>query len=358
MNYLRARKGFSNQHQSSLIKPNQRVFYVLALWLGLVAGRGQTQHELPAGVELRDYTGWANCLFLNASEKPVQAVVVPAVGGRIMHYSWNGANILLENSASQGATLGLKNEDLFLGGYQCDATAGARVLPDHWQLSEGPQRWQADANFSARVFSRPDATLGVALDKDFVLAGDTGELGLVQCLRNISDNPVKYGLADRTFCKGGGFVLFPLNKKSRFKAGWARIREAGGQKYYDGDHPGSSAVSLLGGVLVAETGGDATRLGADSDGQWIAYARGRLLFVKYYLFSPGGDYGGGGNSVEVYFDRRVTELDPLSPEATLAPGASFIFPEKWLLLPLDKDVTTAEEARKLVLKIPPPPFRR
>jgi hypothetical protein len=196
----------------------------------------------------------------------------------------------------------------------------------------------------------------VALDKEFVLAGDTGELGLTQRMRNVSDQPVQYCLADRTICKGGGFVFFPLNKKSRFKAGWAQAREAGGKLFYDGDHPVSPAVSVLDGVLVAETGGDATRLGADSDGQWIAYARGRLLFVKYYLYSPRGDYGGAGNSVEVYFDRRVTELNPRSAETRLAPGASFIFPEKWALMPLDREVTSAVEARRLVLKIPPPPF--
>ena len=330
----------------------------LALCLGVASARGQSSHELPAGVELRDYTGWANCLFLNASEIAAQAVVVPAVGGRIVHYSLNGTNILLENSASLGATRGVKNEDLFLGGYQCDAAAGGRDLPDHWQLSEGPQHWQADANFSAKVFSGPDSRLGVALDKEFVLAGDTGELGLVQRLRNVSTQPVQYCLADRTICKGGGFVFFPLNKKSRFKAGWAQAREAGGKLFYDGDHPGSSSVSVLDGVLVAQTGGDATRLGADSDGQWIAYARGRLLFVKYYLYSPGGDYGGAGNSVEVYFDRRSTELNPLSPQISLAPGDSLLFPEKWVLMPLDREVTTAEEARRLVPKIPPPPFGR
>jgi hypothetical protein len=60
--------------------------------------------------------------------------------------------------------------------------------------------------------------------------------------------------------------------------------------------------------------------------------------------------------VEVYFDRRATELNPLSPEISLDPGDSLIFPEKWVLIPLDKEVTTAEEARKLVPKIPPTPF--
>jgi hypothetical protein len=329
---------------------------VLALWLGAAAARGQNNNDLPAGVELRNYTGWVNCLFLNASELPVQAVVAPAVGGRIVHYSLNGSNILLENSASQGVILGAKNEDLFIGGYQCDAAAGGRDLPDHWPLIEGPQRWQAEAEFSAKVFSAPDSRLGIALDKEFVLAGDTGELGLTQRMRNVSDHAVKYCIADRTICKGGGFVLLPLNKKSRFKAGWAQAREAGGKALFDGDTPGSAAVSVLDGVLVAETGGDATRLGADSDGQWIAYARGGLLFVKYYLYSPGGYYGGAGVSVEVYFDRRVTELNPFSPETSLAPGAGFIFPEKWALIPLEKEATTPEEARELVRKIPPPPF--
>ena len=330
----------------------------LALWLGLTAAHSQTSTGLPPGVELRNYTGWVNCLFLNASEIPVQAVVVPAAGGRLVHYSLNGTNILLENSASQGATLGLKNEDLLFGGYQCDAAASGRDLPDHWQLSEGPQRWQAGPNFSVKLFSAPDSRLGIALDKEFVLAGDTGELGLTQWMRNISGHPVKYCLADRTLCKAGGFVLLPLNKKSRFKAGWARAQQAGGEQYYDGDRPISPAVSVLGGVLVAQTGGDATRLGADSDGQWIAYALGKLLFVKYYLYSATAGYGQPGISVEVYFDRRVTELNPFSPEIALPPNTSFIFPEKWALIPLDKEVTTPEQARRLVPKIPPPPFGR
>jgi hypothetical protein len=332
--------------------------FPITLWLGLATGHSQTLRDLPPGVEMRDYTGWANCLFLNASEIPVQVVIVPEVGGRIVHYSLNTTNILLENSISQGALLGAKNEDLFLGGYQCDVSAGPRPLPDHWQLSEGRQRWQAGANFSAKVFSPPDPALGVELDKEFVLAGDTGELGLVQRLRNVSGKTVQYSLADRTSCKGGGFVLVPLNPKSRFKSRWSQARQTSGPIYYDGDHPASPFVSVIDNVLVARTGGDVTRLGADSDGQWIAYTRGRLLFVKYYLFSPGGDYSDGGNSVEVYFDRRVTELDPLSPETKLAPGESFIFPEKWLLLPLAREAATPEEARKLVLKIPPPPFRR
>ena len=77
-------------------------------------------NELPAGVETRTYTGWPNSIYLNASETPVQVVIVPSIGGRIVHYSFNGLNILFENTASQGATLANSSGDLMLGGYQCD----------------------------------------------------------------------------------------------------------------------------------------------------------------------------------------------------------------------------------------------
>jgi hypothetical protein len=330
---------------------------ILAIGLSCLYGaKAQTNHELPPGVELHEYTGWPNCLLLNASELAVQAVVVPAVGGRIVHYSLDGQNILLENSGSQGVILGVKNEDLFLGGYQCDIGPAESGLAPHWALTEAPQRWKSEANFSVNLLCSPDPGLGVALDKDFVIAGDTGELGIMQRLRNDSDKSVRYSLTDRTICKGGGFVLLPLNRHSRFKAGWALTHVVGGRAFRDGEHPDAYGVSVSGGVLVAQTGGDLTRLGADSDGQWIAYARGRVLFVKYFLYSPKGDYGAAGISVEVYFDRRSTELNPSSPSTTLRPGASFSFPEKWLLLPLDKEVSSADDARKLVLRIPPPPF--
>ena len=53
---------------------------------------------------------------------------------------------------------------------------------------------------------------------------------------------------------------------------------------------------------------------------------------------------------------RITELEPLSPEARLAPGQNVSFAELWRLIPLDREVTTADQARKLVKLIGPSPF--
>jgi hypothetical protein len=313
--------------------------------------------ELPAGIELRDYTGWPG-IFINAVETPVQAVIVPSIGARVVHFSLNGENILFENPATAGKTMTADNpEDLWLGGYQCDVGPHTRGLPRHLQLLQEGGQWNLlKGGFAAHAGGAPDCNVGVVIDKDFVLAPDTGELGIMQRMRNVSTNDVSWCLWDRTLCKGGGFAFFPLNKKSRFKAGWSQQQHANGRDYYDGDKPGALQVRILDGVLVVTAAGDVTRLGADSTAGWIAYARGKLLFVKYFPWFAHGDYSDGGNTVEVYFDQRAVELSPLSPETKLAPGREYTFPEKWLLIPLAKEVNTWEDARKLVRKIPPSPF--
>ncbi|MFN7141861.1 MAG: hypothetical protein ACK4UN_21280, partial [Limisphaerales bacterium] len=83
-----------------------------------------------------------------------------------------------------------------------------------------------------------------------------------------------------------------------------------------------------------------------------------LLFVKYAPHFPGGNYSDGGNTMELYFDRDVAELQALSPEIELAPRQNYAFPEKWTLTRLPKPVRTFEEARKVANRIPPPPFKK
>lgn len=318
--------------------------------------RCASAEDLPAGVELRNYTGWPESIYLNATETPVQAVIVPAVGGRVVHYSFNGQNILFENSAAEGKTLGPGQEELWLGGYQCDI--GPRHgLPQHLALLEGRYGYDFKGNFAAHVTSVPDPDLGVVLEKNFLIAPDTGELGIMQRIRNISSHDVSYSLIDRTICKGGGFIFFPLNKSSRFRAGWSQRRQADGKFYYDGDNPNAFQARVMDGVLVISASGDVTQLGADSMAGWIAYAREKMLFVKYFPCQRAGNYPDGGNTLEVYFDQRAVELSPLSPVTDIGAGKDYTFPEKWSLTELSKEVQTWEDARKLVRKIRPSPFR-
>ena len=56
--------------------------------------------------------------------------------------------------------------------------------------------------------------------------------------------------------------------------------------------------------------------------------------------------------------KMLSELEPLSPEVTLRPEAEYLFPERWTLTRLDRDVTTHEDARAVAASIPPSPFAR
>ena len=336
-----------------------RLLFLALAGLLSVASAADQAPAPPKGVVTLTHTGWEGALMLSAPSAVVKAVVVPAIGGRIVHYSLAGENILWENPGGFGKTLANTTEGFYVGGYQCDLGPELRrpVIPSHRALWMGVHQGAAHKNYSVKTISEPDTALGIQMEKEIVMDADTGELGITQRMRNTSTHETAYCLWDRTLCHGGGYAFFPLNKKSRFPAGWSLRDKFQDQLFYDGDKPKCPQVRILDRVLVAKCEGEPTKLGADSDAGWIAYARGRLLFVKYFPYFPKGEYTDGGNSVELYFDHRA-ELEPLSPEIKLKPGESYEFPELWVLLQLDTEVKSHEQARALVKLIPPSPFKR
>ena len=313
-----------------------------------------------AEVTVEPYGGWTNSIVLRGGDCKV--VIVPAVGGRVLHYSINGENILFENPELWGDTL-LTRSNFWAGGYQCDIGPELRGIPDHKRLWQGVWSARVPRRFAAYTFSEPSMAVGLQLDKEFVIDPDTGDLGITQRMRNIVTNDVSYCLWDRTLCKGGGYAMFPLSSRSRFKHGWS-IRQ--GKKVpeyrYESDKPEDPRVRIMDGVLVAQAkalpNARELKVGADSDAGWIAYVRGKILFVKYFPVFANANYSDGGNSVEFYCSDRVAELEPLSPEVTLKSGENYSFPEKWTLLELEKEVTSYDQARALVKRIPRSPFTR
>ena len=131
---------------------------------------------------------------------------------------------------------------------------------------------------------------------------------------------------------------------------------------YESEKPADPRVRILEGVLVAQAkalpGASELKVGADSDAGWIAYVRGKVMFVKFFPVFPKGNYSDGGNTVEFYCSDRVAELEPLSPEVTLKSGENYSFPEQWTLIELEKEVTSYDQARALVKRIPKSPFAR
>ena len=307
----------------------------------------------PTRVRVEAYLGVDPCLILEAPAARVAAIAMPQEAGRIVHYSVGGESILHQPVDKEG---GLRKG----GGYGLDVGPEPRTVPrPHPAIWNNRHTWGKLGDSTIALASEPCPVLGLKVDRQVTIDGRTGSLSIAQRMKNVAGGEQSYCLWDRTLCKAGGFTLIPLNPKSRFRARWALGKRNAARLWdYDGESPAHESCRVVDGVLVVKSIGPEQKVGADSDAGWIAYVRGRVLFVKYYPYDPAGKYTDGGLSVAHYFSPTVAELEPISPEVTLAPGADYLFPEKWTIALLDDPVTSFDEARALAASIPPSPFRR
>jgi len=314
-----------------------------------LVGCAATAARVPGRLEIGTYLGADPALRFVAPVPAILAVAVPQAAGRVVQYSLGGENILynpLRNGQLQPA-----------GGYGLDL-GPERTIPPHPAIWTGKHTWALLGDI-ATVTSERDSAVGMRVGKNIMIDGATGALDLLQRMTNVSDREQAWCFWDRTLCPAGGFAIIPLNPRSRFPARWVQGARRGPLWWdYDGTNPGHPGIRILGGMLVAKAEGKEQKVGADSDAGWIAYVRGRLLFVKYFPYVAGGNYIDNGITVAHYFNDTIAELEPLSPEARLKPEGEYTFPERWTLTRLDRDVTTHEEARRVAEQIPPSPFVR
>lgn len=326
----------------------------LALWLAL-APVG-LRAALPAGVNQGPALGWTNALSLRDDHGKVSAVVVPDIGGRVVQYGRSGVNALLENPDANGRTLAQFPGGFWVGGYQCDFGPKLLGRPERLPVWLGPHAFVAPRDQTVETASPLDGVTGLRLLKSFTLDPDTGALGVVQRMVNASPNPSRHSLHDRTLCPAGGFVLFRLPKQSHHRAGWSLLRATESGSGFDGEQPAAPNVRVVGDLLVAQALGAPGKLGADVDAGWVAYVRGRLLFVKFFQAWPGALYAGEGHTVEFSWSDQAAALELFSPVTTVQPGQAFDFPELWQLIELKHPVTSFEDALAAAKKIPPSPF--
>ena len=299
----------------------------------------QSEDSLPAGIEMRTYTGWDKSVFLNATERAVQAVIVPAVGGRVVHFSLDGEISVRERRLARQAVDPRRGTAF---GWAATNAIWGRTCAVCPPIPTGPR--PESMHIEGRFF-RPRLQPGGLAD------GPCPGKGLSSWRRTpgiwasckdpqpIGPRGVLLPLGPHVL-QGRRVCFFSAQQKEPFPGRLVRAPDREWEEVYDGEHPDSFQAQVVDGMLVVRAVGDMTRIGADSPGGWIAYTRGKLLFVKYFPWFARGNYSDGGNSVEVYFDQRCVELSPLSPEEKLAPGHDYVFPEKWVLIRLDKEAAT------------------
>lgn len=319
---------------------------VLALSLSSCAGPAA---RVPGRLRVAAFRGADPALFFATADSRTQAVAVPEAAGRIVSYSLLGEDILYSPQKD--------GQPQPAGGYGLDL-GPERTIPPHPAIWKGRHTW-ATLGDVATITSERDPAVGMRVGKNIRIDGATGALDILQRMTNVSGGAAAWCFWDRTLCKPGGFCILPLNPKSRFPAKWVLGTRRGPVWWdYDGVAPAHPNVKILDGMLVSRAQGSEQKVGADSSAGWIAYVRGKLLFVKYFPFFPDGNYVDNGFSVAHYFSDTIAELEPLGPEAPLKPEGETTFPERWTLTMLDRAVTTHEEARAVAATIPPSPFAK
>ncbi len=285
--------------------------------------------------EIITYRGWENCVRL--SNDSAEIIVNPAFGGHILYFGLNGGdNILYADTTIDGASI----DDHFNAGMHPDAgrfDIGNERLTQkmHDTVWAGPYTPEILSPLSMRVVSLPDNDMGIVVERIYALDPVRPLLTVTQKMTNISDTTRTYCFWTRTLVPLGGTYMTRVTPTEQFPAGFGQMnfRTDTANPYFD-----STRMCLEGDVVCINPGGQATKLGFQSNAGWSAYAMDDVMYVKYHAFVPGAHYDNnkGASSFPniIYMCERFIEIEPNSPMLTMQPGETASFEEKWLLVPL------------------------
>ncbi len=191
--------------------------------------------------------------------------------------------------------------------------------------------------------SQKDTILGVQLIREFILDENSSHLKCIQHIKNISNSKQQYAHWGRTFAKGGGICLVPLNPNSRLPKGYAMYQY--GTTFIDFNPKEEENLRVRDGVLEMLGTPSQPKFVMDSNQGWIAYnSTDDLLFIKKFEADKNVNYGDVlSNQVSIwYYKNEKCEIEPIGPIETILPSEIVSFTEDWWLqnykYPTDKKI--------------------
>lgn len=302
------------------------------------------------GTRIIMQNGYKNCIEL--SNSGTRVVLEPNVGGRILIYEYNGRNILYVNPEQNGQLY--KPGEVFEGelcGGRFDI-GPEMTIPKHPALFYGGWDGEIIGPREAWLISQQDTSTGVQLIRKFRLDEKTSRLEFTQIIRNVSQETRSYCHWSRTFAKGGGISLTPVNENSRYPRGYLIYSPNNVMDYLPADEPN---VAVRQGILEITGPPVRPKFVIDCPDGWLAYiSRDNQLFIKKFMVFPDRQYGemAANNASIWYYKEQMCEIEPIGPMEILEPGEEASFTEVWWLLDYDYPVDRIAdlEAVKNILK--------
>ena len=298
------------------------------------------------GAKVVSYFGYDDSIELKNDH--CRVVITPSFGGKVMHYSRNGENILMVDESEEGWLYNPEQGNrTFNSGGRFDLGPQG-IFPNIRLHTVGQWKGYVIDDRKALLVSQTDPATGLQLYREFTLAKDSSRLRIYETMINNGDQTLEFNYWCRTFAKGHGIVIVPLSKPSFYTRGYAFMSPEGLIYHKPVRDP---HVWEKDGYVIIDEEPKLKKMGFDSNIGWMAYLmQSNDLFVKEYpVFTdrPYIDLASGTASVYYsnnFHGHELVELEPMGPKEVLNPGERGFFWEEWSLLeyPFPEDPKTLQ----------------
>jgi hypothetical protein len=298
-------------------------------------------------VQYIDTNGYRDCIEI--SNQDTRLVLEPSCGGRILYFEHKGVNLLFIDPDEDGYLLESgkpPKSPLSPCAGRCDI-GPEMTTPPHPGLWLG--RWKATILDSGTVemISPHDPGTGLRLRRYFSLDEHLTKLKFNQVIRNEGEEAVKHFHWSRTFCRGGGIAVAPLNERSRYPEGYLVYGPGEVMNYRPAGDP---AVIREGGLLQIVAPPLHQKFALDLSEGWLAYlTRESRLLVKKFPVYGGRIYGEmASNNMSFWYNGDdMCEVEVIGPEELIEPGEEADFTETWYAMEYLYPGRTSVEGTKI-----------
>jgi len=298
-------------------------------------------HIAQAGkVEATEYNGLP---AYRLSDGKTEAVVVPSLSGRVMHYGIVGGLNWMWNAAPeklQGDEYKNYGGDKTFAGPHSVWETFSELWPPDTTWDSLPHQAQVLPDGRLKTTGNIWRGFGVRVIREFSY-NNSGEFVITHTLEKVEGEPRQLAIWPVTQTITPDAVILPLKVNSAYTRGF----------YSFGDFPASAKMEVIPGAVaedgkpsnlrllkVTPTHGAGYKIGADSPLSAIAAIKGNVVFLQRGEELKGQYSDGGaaaaGLPVEFYDHgesgtAHFVELELLSPLVTLRAGESTTFTTRW-----------------------------
>ncbi len=259
-----------------------------------------------------------------------RVVLEPNLGGRVLVYALNGKNVLWINQENEGKPY-VEGEPYGYPGAGRFDYGPEQTGPKSSDLFFGPWKAEITGAREAAMYSEMDPVSGVTLERRFKLEKEGSHLTCTQIIKNTGEGIARHYHWSRTFVKGGGISLTPLNPHSKYPEGYLHYGPGRAMNFEPGEEPN---IRKREGILEIIGPPSRRKFVMDCEEGWLGYITlDNQLFIKKFKIFPDRPYWDmAAPTVSIWYNSdTMCEIEPMGPLEILEPGEAAAFTEHWFL---------------------------